>query len=1271
MASSAARPSTSDGKGGVAAASLYGNGDRRGIAATKPKRNMANKALIVCKRWRPSICGGLPDALHQAIRLLQDMDISVHCTALQATIEEVEDAEKHRVTLVLPEPSGTLKFRKQHRDWLLHHYEYYPNLEELANVKFVFGFTGFTSEAAFKITSKVFPRRSCYLINLYDEDDLTPLIVGCSKEELEFRKRIMSTEFAKARCAFSLGESVFLRYQKLYQETQQYRLSPTVNEKYVTSLTSGELREHEKFQIITLLQEYELQNCDKIEVVIEALKTAAGHIHQKGENRIAWKIVGVPPHKVDAVLHHLRRTSSMDITPKLVTNTEGLDKELLSSHLVLIPPSSTNYSNLTLAAMSAGIPVVYPKMSHCHATVNKYIDKLEAKECAIDMDGGPEDLKKKILSVICNYRRAWENAKSVKKYIKEKVIGNQQGLNKEFLAALSDDFPISPTKDQADLSAEQKASTSQENTVESGDMQTLSQETESIPKTKRARAAENEQAPDEMVTDQTESNPTSTDVRGVLEDGKSSRRKRRQSNEAHTSDDVQRASTGEKEVESVSKSKQARTVEHIPAPEGVLREPIQVNPVPLGISKEPSEKKSTKRGKKTSKRDNISADSTQDTTRPQRTAKKVAVDRMRAEKGKRKRHSNEIELKVKPDGIIPGEGNTVRDVDRAFYSNRRTKENADKFGKHLDHCNEDMELTEIGDSSISYIMTCRSLEALESLMDSYRNESLQWTVTSTFVSDQLLRDIGAIYLSLGVTIDYEEYYLCREELEDADADTVGVDFKEQRTSADNSSTDVTALQQKKKLEEIESMNDKMDREIKAKQISNSVEQRRKREKVKNRDILRAMENEEKRDCDAKIDELMSEWIDIKKDLKDVSETQSGLVFTRRQLIQKAGAIIHEVDIPLEIKQELLLVFQKFLPAGPEKTTEPDPKLVIEGSVLMDYVENTVHDTDIPTERKQEIIQRFSDLIKDESKKMTVKDRLTAQQVKLQERANAVVHDANIPDQLKETYVNWRRVERGTPLSNTVRVLLSRDGKKSSGEVINPYGLTINQNGHVLVCDIGHGSVKTVTADTAQILTSVTVHGLPHIFQPTDTKMADNGDYYTADIGNKCIVVSDAKSEVKQIIAMGKLKCPTGVFVDKDRNVFIADYSADCVIKCNGDGDIISSQQLSKPWSLTMNSKYQLIVSCQGDVKCIYVLDSNLEILNQFGSDHLVNPWGVTVDNADNIYVADNRKIVKFDRQGEYQETVTVDVDPWYIAVFTDGRIVYSDYSDSTVKVIYK
>ncbi|XP_070551649.1 tripartite motif-containing protein 2-like [Ptychodera flava] len=450
----------------------------------------------------------------------------------------------------------------------------------------------------------------------------------------------------------------------------------------------------------------------------------------------------------------------------------------------------------------------------------------------------------------------------------------------------------------------------------------------------------------------------------------------------------------------------------------------------------------------------------------------------------------------------------------------------------------------------------------------------------------------------------------------------------------------------------------------------SVRQANTREKARDRDILRGMSVKQEKEQQSEVDELMNEWVKIQTELQQLNASPSELVFDRQEFVRNTGAIINEVDIPVGIKQELMMAFQKFLPFGQDKTAKPDKKLVIEGDVIIEYVEHIVHDFDIPTNGIQDIIEGFRKLVKAKSGKAAAIASLAAKQESLQERIQAIVDDADIPDEQKEIYHQLRQVKTGTPLSNTVRVLLSRDGKKSSGEDFNPYGLTINQNGHVLVCDYGHGSVKTVTADTAQILTSVTVHGLPHNFKPTDTKMADNGDYYTADEGNKCIVVSDAKSEVKQIIAMGKLKEPTGVFVDKDRNVFIADYGADCVIKCNGDGDIISSRQLRKPRSLTMNSKYQLIVSCQGE-NCIYVLDSNLEILNQFGSDHLVNPWGVTVDNADNIYVADEWKIVKFDRQGEYQETVTVDVDPRYIAVFTDGRIVYSDDSDHTVKVIYK
>ncbi|XP_070550489.1 uncharacterized protein [Ptychodera flava] len=528
----------------------------------------------------------------------------------------------------------------------------------------------------------------------------------------------------------------------------------------------------------------------------------------------------------------------------------------------------------------------------------------------------------------------------------------------------------------------------------------------------------------------------------------------------------------------------------------------------------------------------------------------------------RMRQKGQIEIKVEPDGIIPKRGKSVAEVDAAFYSNKQTKENAVLVGKQLDQRHKHMELHDMGEGSISYIMDCQSLEALESLMDDYSSGSLYRMVKSTFLSESLLDEIGALYLSLGTSIDYEEYLLCQEEL---------------------AGNDIYHLP----IEVIEEMNEEIKSDILRDRDAIKIGQQTRRRKATDRDILKAISVEQERGRQTELDELMNEWIKIRTELQRLNASHSELVFERQEFVRNTGAIINEVDVPVGIKQELMMAFQKFLPLGPEKTGKPDQKLVIEGDVLMEYVENTVHDFDIPTKGKQDIIEQFRKLVRAKSGKATAKASLTAKQEDLQERIQAIVDDADIPDEQKEDYHQLRQVERGTPLSNTVRVLLSRDGKESSGEVFDPLGLTINQNGHVLVCDYGHGSVKTVTADTAQILTSVTVHGLPHNFKPYDTAMADNGDYYTADSGNKCIVVSDAKSEVKQIIAMGKLKRPTGVFVDKDRNVFIADYDADCVIKCNRDGEIVSSQQLSGPYSLTMSSKYQLIVSCR-DVKCIYV-----------------------------------------------------------------------------------
>ncbi|XP_070549035.1 uncharacterized protein [Ptychodera flava] len=190
--------------------------------------------------------------------------------------------------------------------------------------------------------------------------------------------------------------------------------------------------------------------------------------------------------------------------------------------------------------------------------------------------------------------------------------------------------------------------------------------------------------------------------------------------------------------------------------------------------------------------------------------------------------------------------------------------------------------------------------------------------------------------------------------------------------------------------------------------------------------------------------------------------------------------------------------------------------------------------------------------------------------KLSEKITELDHQkAKLSEQMKDKdkelaslQLQLGQVEKGIVPKYTVR-RLSRQGN-GPGEVWRPLGLTINQNGQVVVSDYGDGtqpgSVKTVTADTAQIISTITFHGLPNTFTPTDVKMSKNNLYYIADNGNNCILVCDAKSRLKQIIDIGEVSVPE-ICLGPDNTVFVGDYNGR-VIKYSKAGEMISSKQLS-------------------------------------------------------------------------------------------------------------
>ncbi|XP_070552070.1 uncharacterized protein [Ptychodera flava] len=544
----------------------------------------------------------------------------------------------------------------------------------------------------------------------------------------------------------------------------------------------------------------------------------------------------------------------------------------------------------------------------------------------------------------------------------------------------------------------------------------------------------------------------------------------------------------------------------------------------------------------------------------------LPMARLWARKGKRQRTPYELEVKVRIDGIIPIHGNSVSSVDTKFYASARTKENAIEVKRQLNGRYKDMKVKEVSiEKKVSFVMDCQSLEDLQALMNDYSSGSLNKMAITTLQYEGQLDEIGALYLSLQTSIDYEEYVICQEELEIRDDMCIlepGWETlpKEERKEL----AKLRALP----VEEISEINEGVMSEIKREKSQNDVLSYMTRLKLTDRDILR------------------------------------GMIDTERNERETASLFAVFLDVMRQVQ-------------GLKDNAQDSQSMAERHRAYIDYM----------------------------------------------------VDSADIREEMKELYRRMMVIEKGIPLRGTIRTL-THPGSEP-GQVNEPCGLIIKPNGEIVVAS--SGNVQTLTG-TNQCVSRIAFHGFPVQFLPQDVAMSGRGTYYIA--VHKSILVCNEKSHVQRVMGKRVLRNPTGISVSTNGIAFVADNAADRVFKYGRYSESIAqSQPLMKPWSVALNSRQQLIVSCQGE-DCIRVLDSDLNIESSFGHGHVQCPFGVCVDQEDNVYVCvrsrseTNGKIVKFSSSFEYMYTVSEGIYPHYVAVFPDGRIVYTDNRDNCIRIIY-
>ncbi|XP_013392040.1 tripartite motif-containing protein 3-like [Lingula anatina] len=167
-----------------------------------------------------------------------------------------------------------------------------------------------------------------------------------------------------------------------------------------------------------------------------------------------------------------------------------------------------------------------------------------------------------------------------------------------------------------------------------------------------------------------------------------------------------------------------------------------------------------------------------------------------------------------------------------------------------------------------------------------------------------------------------------------------------------------------------------------------------------------------------------------------------------------------------------------------------------------------------------------------------------------------------------------------------------------GTLEGPRGITLNNQGHVMVCDSRKKSIFTFHADSEQLLNTIPL------------SMCENPRYITVNGVNDNIVISDNCQHCVHVLSTtgdqlyqygtegsgyGELNGPCGVCTDSYGHIFIADCNNDRVVALSPRGQFIryiatEDDGLESPRALAISPAGMLMVAeADGKVKkCQYL-----------------------------------------------------------------------------------
>jgi serine/threonine protein kinase, bacterial len=308
---------------------------------------------------------------------------------------------------------------------------------------------------------------------------------------------------------------------------------------------------------------------------------------------------------------------------------------------------------------------------------------------------------------------------------------------------------------------------------------------------------------------------------------------------------------------------------------------------------------------------------------------------------------------------------------------------------------------------------------------------------------------------------------------------------------------------------------------------------------------------------------------------------------------------------------------------------------------------------------------------------------------------------------------------------------SVNGKGTAASFANLMGITVDENGNIYIADSHNNLIRKISPEG--LVTTLAGNGSPgssdgignsaSFFYPAGIAVDRSGWIYVADTHNSLIRKISPEGKVTTLVGMRpnptkagkfdtvKFDNPSGITVDLNGNIYLADWAKDLVRKISPGGIVTDLAGNGNPGSKDgqgPTSSFYLpegiAVDAKGDVFVADTYNNMIRKINPNGvvatfagkkekgsrdgrgpAASFLHPAGLAIDKNENLYVADvgNNKIRKITPDGDVttfagtgmrgsangQVGTATFYRPFGVAVDKGGNVYVADYQNNLVRKI--